>query len=48
MSCHESVAIATTMSTSDTTLLTTEDSTDVNACCAPMTSELSRLTSEPV
>ena len=36
------------MSTSDTALLTTLDSTDVKAACAPMTSELSRLTSDPV
>ena len=35
-------------STTDTMLLTTLDSTDVKACCAPMTSLLSRDTSEPV
>ena len=48
VSCHDSVNIAATMSTSDTALLTTLDSTDVKAACAPMTSELSRLTSDPV
>ena len=35
-------------STSCSTLDTTDDSVDVSACCAPMTSLLSRLTREPV
>ena len=48
MSCHDSGAIAATISTSETTLLTTLDSTEVNACCAPMTSLLSRVTRAPV
>jgi len=48
VSCQDSVAIAPTMSTSETAFDTTEDKTEVNACCAPMTSELRRLTSEPV
>ncbi len=48
VSCQESVAIAATMSSNDTALETTDDRTDVNACWAPMTSELSRLTREPV
>jgi hypothetical protein len=48
VSCQDKVAMAATMRTSDTALLTTLDSTDVNADCAPMTSELRRLTSEPV
>ena len=34
--------------TSDTALETTEDSVEVSACWAPITSLLSRLTSEPV
>ena len=38
VSCQERVAIAATMSTSDTELLTTEDNTEVNACWAPCTS----------
>ena len=40
--------MATTMSTSETALLTTDDSTVVKAACAPTTSVLSRLTREPV
>ncbi len=48
VSCQDSVNIAATMSTSDTALLTTLDSTEVNAACAPITSEFSRLTREPV
>ena len=48
VSCHDRVNIAATMRTSDTALLTTLESTDVNAAWAPMTSELSRLTRDPV
>ena len=48
MSCHDRVAIVAMMRASDTTLLTTLDSTEVNACWAPMTSLLSRLTRAPV
>ena len=48
VSCHDRVNIAATMRTRDTALLTTLESTDVNAACAPMTSELRRLTSDPV
>ena len=48
VSCQESVAIATTMRTSVIALLTTLESTDVKACCAPMTSLPRRVTSEPV
>ena len=40
--------ITTAVSTSPMTLLTTPDSVEVNACCAPITSLLSRLTSAPV
>ncbi len=45
---QDSSAIATMMSTSVMALLTTLDSTDVNACCAPMTSLPSRVTRAPV
>ena len=48
VSCHDRAIIAPTMSTTETMLLTTLDSTEVKACCAPMTSLLSRDTSEPV
>src|SRR4051812_5194208 len=48
VSCHDSASIAPTTSTTDTTLATTLDSTDVNACWAPTTSLLSLETSEPV
>ncbi len=48
VSCHESVAIVAMMRTSETTLLTTLESTEVKACWAPITSLLSRLTSAPV
>ena len=46
--CQDRMIIAPSTSTSDTTLDTTDDSVDVNACCAPTTSLLSRDTSEPV
>ena len=45
---QDSVNMTAAVSTSWITLLTTPDSVDVNACCAPMTSLLSRLTSAPV
>ena len=45
---QDSSAIATMISTSVMALLTTLDSTDVNACCAPMTSLPSRVTRAPV
>ncbi len=48
MICHDSVSMTTTTATTLTTLLTTPDSTVVNARWAPITSLLSRLTSEPV
>ena len=48
VSCQDSVAMAPTIRTSETALLTTLDRTEVKACWAPMTSELSRLTSDPV
>ena len=37
-----------TITTTPMMLLTTPDSVDVMACCAPMTSLLSLLTSDPV
>ena len=48
VSCHESTAIAATMSTRVMALLTMLDSTEVNACWAPMTSLPRRVTSAPV
>jgi hypothetical protein len=46
--CHDSVSMTPAVRTSPMTLETTPDSVEVNACCAPMTSLLSRLTSAPV
>ena len=48
MICHDSTNIAVATRTRLTTLDTTPDSVDVNACCAPMTSLLSREISAPV
>ena len=48
MTCHASVIITATVSTSWMTLVTRPDSVEVNARCAPMTSLFSRLTSDPV
>ena len=48
VSCHDRTNIVATTSVTDTILLTRFDSTDVNACWAPMTSLLSRETSAPV
>ena len=46
--CHDSVNITAAVSARLTTFDTSPDSVDVNACCAPSTSLLSRLTSAPV
>ena len=46
--CHDMLAITATVSTSTITLVTTPDSAEVKARCAPITSLLSRLTSAPV
>ncbi len=46
--CQDSVIITISTSTSESTLATTDDSVQVRACCAPITSLFSRLTSEPV
>ena len=48
MICHDSASIATITMVTVMTLLTTEPSVFVNACCAPMMSLFSRLTSAPV
>ncbi len=48
VTCHDSVNITPAVSASWMTLLTTPDSVEVNACCAPSTSLLSRLTRAPV
>ena len=48
MICQDSVNITPAVSTSPITLETTPDSVEVNACCAPITSLFSRLTSAPV
>ena len=48
VSCHDSANIVATTSATETMLLTTFESTEVNACCAPTTSLLSRETSDPV
>ena len=48
MICHDSTNIATRTSTRLIRLDTTPDSVEVNACCAPMTSLLSREISAPV
>ncbi len=48
VSCQDSDPIAPMMSVNETALLTTLESTLVNACCAPMTSLLRRLTRAPV
>ena len=45
---HSSAIIATSVVTSTTTLLTTLPRVDVTAVCAPITSLLRRLMSEPV
>ena len=46
--CHESTNMAVATSTRLTTLDTTPDSVEVNACWAPMTSLLSREIRAPV
>ena len=46
--CQDSVNITVAVKTRLTTLLTSPDSVEVNACWAPSTSEFSRLTSAPV
>ena len=46
--CQDSVNITPAVSTRLTTLDTSPDSVEVNACCAPSTSLFSRLTSAPV
>ena len=46
--CHDRTSMATSVSTTPMTLLTTPDSVPVNADCAPSTSLLSRLMSAPV
>ena len=48
VTCQDSVIITISTSTSESTLATTDDSVLVRACCAPITSLFSRLTSEPV
>ena len=48
MICQDSVNITAAVSTRLTTLDTTPDSVEVNACWAPSTSLFSRLTSAPV
>ena len=46
--CQERLNITPAVSTRPMTLETTPDSVEVNACCAPITSLFSRLTSAPV
>jgi hypothetical protein len=46
--CQDRLNITPAVSTSPMTLETTPDSVEVKACCAPMTSLFSRLTSAPV
>ena len=46
--CQDSVNMTPAVSTRPMTLDSTPDSVEVNACCAPMTSLFSRLTSAPV
>ena len=46
--CHDSRIMTTSVSTSAITFVTTPDSADVNARCAPITSLFRRLTSAPV
>ena len=46
--CQDRNSMVATTSTRPMTLETTEDSVEVNACWAPITSVLSRLTSAPV
>ena len=48
VSCHDKDVIATSSTTRLTALLTTVDNVVVNACCAPTTSELMRVTRAPV
>ena len=48
VTCQDRVNITAAVSTSWMTLLTTPDRVEVNACWAPSTSLLSRLTSAPV
>ncbi len=48
MICQDRASIAMTTATRLIALPTTPDSVEVNACCAPMTSLLSRETSAPV
>ena len=46
--CQDSVNITAAVSARPTTLDTSPDNVEVNACCAPSTSLFSRLTSAPV
>ncbi len=46
--CQDRKSMVASTRTSVITLDTTDDSVEVNACCAPMTSLFSRLTREPV
>ncbi len=46
--CHDSENMTPAVSTSPMALESTPDSVEVKACCAPMTSLFSRLTSAPV
>ena len=46
--CQDSASMAMSTTTRVTTLDTTDDSVEVKACCAPITSLFSRVTSEPV
>ena len=46
--CHDRVNITAAVSTSPTTLDTSPDSVEVNACCAPSTSLFKRLMRAPV
>ncbi len=46
--CHDRNSIAMSVAVNVAALPTTLDKVEVNACCAPITSELSRDTSDPV
>ncbi len=46
--CQDSEIMTISTSARDSTLATTDDRVEVSACCAPITSLFSRLTSEPV
>lgn len=48
VSGHDSTSIEPSTSASVTPLDTSDDSVDVNACCAPLTSDCRRETSLPV